>query len=994
MIGNLVKALQNPQDARATLPASQLAAKRKVSVFQQRHSFTACRALEIQLESVECIAPCTPLQEGMIVTALKTEGTLYSNSFYFELSSQTNLKQLEKAWQNVIRNCQILRASFCMTEDGFAQVFKKPRELTWDLLSAASDNELTVIKHNRYSGWRQQNMHSITKPFEVFVIRGPSATIMCVHIFHALYDGSSFELLLRRLRQEYEEEANINYGPSFQDVLPVGPLCELPGAREYWMHRMRGAPSAHMPSLTGSDSLEAFEAELEMENMSGFEETRRKLNTTHQSVIQACWMSVLKQYYENGVTVGVVVSGRSIDVEGIDETIGPLFNTLPYFLQLQPTDTWMAIVKKCHAFGVDSLPYQHVPLRDIMKWCSRSMDQPFFDTLFVFDKELENPYTGPQMWTLVESKSRADVSHPYLDKGKNGVANLTQYPLSFEARLQVNGHLKVKIIAQEKISNHATSTMLLKQFAVKLRDLIEGPDNTYDSFSAKDHLTLPWNDEVTELHSLSLSRTNGLQPEFEWTEKASQIRKELASLACIAVTDISEDMTISQIGLDSIDAVKLVSRLRRQGIVLEISTIMRSPTIANMVQHLSDESDTDVSGSSLVKLEEYERILRKHLNTEYADLDDFENILPATPLQEAMIAIMMKTQQATYFNHDIMKLATNVDVKRLMDAWDTVIAQTPILRTSFIEIDHPEIPLTFVQVVRRPRPITWHTTELSEDDNILDAVNRGREESLSDLQSQPPFNLKVYKKKEDVYIVLSIAHMLYDGWSLGLLHDDVRRVYEGLNVSRPTYRPVLERILQSSGPSAEDFWRIQLSGVESTTFPRRDTPSPPGSSRLIYGEKIATVSAELVQAFCKNRNITTQALGQTCWSFILAHYSRKLEVVFGAVFSGRDTEEASEVLFPTMNTVAVRSVLHGTRGAMLRYMLDINAHIGQFQHYPLRNAQKLAKYQDQELFNTLFIVQKRPPSCLDKRVPLYQSIGGTSRTEVWSMVSHLKSSTR
>ncbi|KAI9791290.1 MAG: NRPS [Peltula sp. TS41687] len=964
MVGDLLKALQEEQRVTSSLVHSQSAAKRMTLIFQQKHSFEICRALGVKFDSVESIAPCTPLQQGMIATSLKSKGSLYFNAFYFEMSPETSLERLRKAWEKVHKQCQILRTIFFPTEDGFAQVSVKSATPSWRILSALSDKEVEKIKKIQYEDWCRHNSQTVTKPFEVVVIQGISTTVMCVHIFHALYDGNSLQMTLQRLSQEYKDETQIDYGLSFQEILSLGPLCEPVGAEDFWLEHMRHASPVRMPSLTDNSSRGDNEALLDIENMTGFEEVRRKLNTTHQSLIQACWLSVLKPYFKNGVTIGVVVSGRATDIDGADKVIGPLFNTIPFFLDYESSETWIDIVRKCHAFSIDSLPYQQVPLRDITKWCKRSTDQPLFDTLFVFDKELEQPSTtSPDLWRLVESRSEAD------------------FQLSFEAQLQLDGRLKLKILAQNSTSDERSSTSLLEKFVEKLRHLIKNPEGRLDSGTDHEEQgTLPANATATS-YPQPFSDVDGTQEDFAWTEKAYLILEEVAALACLEASEISAHISILQLGLDSIDAAKLASRLKRRGLMLGISTIMRTLTIANMAEYLPEETDVKVFGASCMKLDEYERVLRDHLNGIHVELGDVEAVLPATAFQEAMIANMIKSQQTTYFNHDVLQITTDVDFDKLMDAWETVVASTPILRTSFMEIDHPDIPVAYVQVVHRFRKITWEIIQLPDEATLQDTFKQSTMQDVRESLEQPPFSLNIYEYKKKHYMILSIAHMLYDGWCLHLLHQDVRRVYHGSYVPRPSYVPVLERILQATDEAAKDFWKSQLKGVEGTVFPRSKFQTEHETQRHVHREYISSVSAQSVRTFCKAQNITLQALGYTCWTFILASYTQKLDVVFGAVFSGRDSEEEEEVFFPTMSTVAVRSTIHGSRRDMLRYMYDINRSIAQFQHYPLRMAQRFAEHQAHELFNTLFIIQKRPEEINDQGEGLYQSVDGASSTE-------------
>ncbi|TVY84626.1 Hydroxamate-type ferrichrome siderophore peptide synthetase [Lachnellula suecica] len=92
-------------------------------------------------------------------------------------------------------------------------------------------------------------------------------------------------------------------------------------------------------------------------------------------------------------------------------------------------------------------------------------------------------------------------------------------------------------------------------------------------------------------------------------------------------------------------------------------------------------------------------------------------------------------------------------------------------------------------------------------------------------------------------------------------------------------------------------------------------------------------------------------------------------------------------MFPLMNTVAVRSVLHGSLGEMLKYMQDLSDTTRQYQHFPLGTAQAYAFASRQDnasskvttLFDTLFIYQGRRQSKAGEQ--LYEAVYGASNVE-------------
>ena len=468
---------------------------------------------------------------------------------------------------------------------------------------------------------------------------------------------------------------------------------------------------------------------------------------------------------------------------------------------------------------------------------------------------------------------------------------------------------------------------------------------------------------------------------FAWTRQALHIRHEIAKLAEVAEDEIHADTSIFELGLDSIDAIKLSSRLRRIGITLTVGAIMRSGVIQDMVQFLLSNDSTGKISRADVDLQDTSQRLRKHLNDTGYDLTEVEEVLPTTPLQEAMVAEMIRSGYRRYYNHDVLRLESGVDLDRLLRAWKTVLDNSPILRTSFVEVGDPNIVTTYAQLVRRTGVAEFMTSDMPTSYSVGQVMEvsstRARDRLKNMLESgYGPLSLSVVRQGANTFVVFSIAHALYDGHSVARLHHDVHMAYEGRFLARPSYLPVLGRILVASSPDAAAYWRDSLSNVKPCLFPRRIDGTTGPLHRL---EQTLSNHAGVLQAFCMVKHVTMQSLGQLAWVVVLAHLLKTFEVVFGSVLSGRESEEDNDVLFPMMNTVAIPVVLHGSGLDMLRYLQDIMATITEHQHFPLRKALSLSKADGNRVFDSLFIFQKRPK--MEEPRLLYTSIAETSEVE-------------
>ncbi len=392
------------------------AAQQRIAAFAHKHTCLILEDLQISREAIEGIVPCTPLQDGMLSRSLGSDKPTYFAAFLFEIEPSTELARLKSAWARVIANTQILRTCFISTSEGHAQVAMRTSETPWSEISVAVGLEEQAT-HDRYEKWCSGNHNEAKRPFELVIVQSSVKSIMCVHMFHAVYDGISLHLVMERLKSEYWKAHVIDYGPAFHKALSYGPLRHVDGAEAFWTQHLAQSRSSRMPPLTPRPLACDSTVTLVVSGIKDLDERRRSLDATHQAVLQACWVAVLQKYLSASVTLGMVVSGRSAGIDKAELTIGPLFNTIPFHVALGKSETWRSLISKCQGHYTAALPFQHTPLRDITRWCKRSPANPLFDTLFVFQRVPNDLTTAAErLWTPLESKSQADVSITHIGR--------------------------------------------------------------------------------------------------------------------------------------------------------------------------------------------------------------------------------------------------------------------------------------------------------------------------------------------------------------------------------------------------------------------------------------------------------------------------------------------------------------------------------------------------------------------------------------------------
>ncbi|KAF5617072.1 hypothetical protein F52700_12714 [Fusarium sp. NRRL 52700] len=925
--------------------------KQSIQAYGHRHRGIVCRFLNIELADVEYVAPCSPLQEGIISRSLtSSEPGAYFNTFELKLHESTSINKLKKAWDDLVLTESILRTVFVPTPNGFLQAALRKYTLAWETYTVQSEDSITAYLAEQKKYWIQRNESSITQPLLFIYTETQTSRLLTVHIFHALYDGNSFDLMMKRVAANYSG-VDAPDAPSFLESLSYGPLAKYDGCRGFWEKNLQDWTPVSIQAR-GDGEPDAIVVTGREISTASLEAIRSSQNVTLQAVVLALWTSVLQKFTQQQPTIGIVISGRAIDLPGIENTIGPLFNTVPFYCRAIHHESWKSLLRRCHDFNASVLDFQHVPLKDIQKWCSKG--KALFDSLFTFQiEEATVANESRLLFDVVDSPATPD------------------YPLALEAVHGHSGNLRLTLVAQGHIASSQVLNGILDDIERFASLATSSPESEVPVPEIEQNCTHDAENEHIQTHESS---------SFEWSQEAQMVRDEIAFLADAAPSDLDENVSILELGLDSIDVIKLSTTLRRKGIHLSPSHVMRHKTIANILAGSSDLSlnpTTSVDDASLLQVKAK---LREYLESVGADLGCIESVLPPTHLQESMVAGMIQSGFRSYFNHDILQVSDHVDTTRLINAWKELIRRTPILRTGFVQVAQQNLDMTYCQVITEPVDADVEVTTVQNLDELRQLTAAATEKAMEGAGLKHLVQLKLANMGPHRYMVLSMAHALYDGWSLSLLFQDLQALLKGRLVNRSPVEPFLIKVLGSTNQKAKDFWTQYLEDASPLIIPTTEAWPSPTKNVLRRLESTSKIGLPEIEIACKRLSVSLQALCQACWAVTLAHQTKKLDVLFGTVLSGRDFDGADNLVFPTMNTIALRCILHGSVFEFLRYLEDNMIDIRDSQQYPLRKAQSATKLSGQDLFNTLFILQKSPVVESSDR-PLLTSIEASSATE-------------
>ncbi|MEV0604832.1 amino acid adenylation domain-containing protein [Polymorphospora rubra] len=438
-------------------------------------------------------------------------------------------------------------------------------------------------------------------------------------------------------------------------------------------------------------------------------------------------------------------------------------------------------------------------------------------------------------------------------------------------------------------------------------------------------------------------------------------------LLCRLVADLLHLPTVGAdddffaLGGDSIVAIQLVGRARREGLTIRPAAVFTARTPAGLADVATDAAPP-VAGPAPVVPTGLD--LDPAEAAEIAALDPAPvEVLPLTPLQAGLLfhAALDTDGPDVYTVQTWFDLTGPVDADRLRRSGQALLDRHANLRAGFRHL-----------ASGRPVALVPATAELpwSEHDGVdtawpdlLDA-----QATRFDPAAPPLLRLALVHFGPDRHrLVLTHQHLLLDGWSGPPLVDELARLYAadadpGALPPVVPFRDYLGWLAAQDHAAARAAWTAELAGVtEPTRLVPADPARPPIAPRLHGTELPAEVTAAL-SALARRTGVTVGTAVHAAWGVVLSRLLGRDDVVFGATVSGRpaDLPGMESMIGLFINTVPVR--VRCRPGDPLRDVLDrvwaAQTRLVDHQHLGLAEIQRSAG--GGELFDSLVVFENFP----------------------------------
>jgi amino acid adenylation domain-containing protein/non-ribosomal peptide synthase protein (TIGR01720 family) len=413
-----------------------------------------------QTYEIVTIHPANSLQQGFIYHTLsQNNDDAYRIQAVLDYHNSLDIELYKKAWCSVIEQYPILRTCFNWDEE-IIQITCKTGRLSFNL------HTNQTIKNVQQQD--RQTPFDLTQPtlLRLNLIKHSDTHYTLLKTqHHSITDGWSNPILLQQVHKHYETLINkkpLHIKPETtylraQDYIAAHQVT----ANQYWKHHLRHIEFANdlnpmfskrvnLSALRNVEHAEEVEITLQNQAYLNIKNFSKEKTITTNTIIQFAWHKLIQSYTQDNKTiVGTTISGRTLPITGIEQSVGVYINTLPLMMDWQTEST---IYKQLNQLGTsinDLNEYSYANLATLSQQGER-----LFHSILIFE------------------------NYPQLPKSKNNLINMQlqcvieklDYPLGITIYEQ-HHMLRINLKYDCAILDKNKSTKLLKQLALILEQI-------------------------------------------------------------------------------------------------------------------------------------------------------------------------------------------------------------------------------------------------------------------------------------------------------------------------------------------------------------------------------------------------------------------------------------------------------------------------------------------------------------------------------------------
>ncbi len=360
------------------------------------------------------------------------------------------------------------------------------------------------------------------------------------------------------------------------------------------------------------------------------------------------------------------------------------------------------------------------------------------------------------------------------------------------------------------------------------------------------------------------------------------------------------------------------------------------------------------------------------------DKANIEDVLALTPVQEGMLFHYLKSSETSlYFEQLCLEISGNLDVDIFEQAWNVVIDSNEMLRTVF----RWEKLINPTQVI-----LKHHNLKIRYNDHTVcgEVKGQGNEELLARIKHKDrqdrfdlqefPFRVTLYRIDKTKYeMIISNHHILYDGWSNGIILKEFFAAYDNLSKGKMPVKPVKKKfkefvnwIKSQDKNKQEKFWEKYLAGFNTST--ELSVKRAGGKEITGIGNLKIKLGRDLrvkLESFIRGNKSTLASLLYSSWAILLQRYNNCKDVIFGTTVSGRSAKikDIENIVGLFINTLPLRvqSDSNEKIGDLLKNINEALQAREEYETTPLSDIKEYSQVgSSRELFDSILVLENYP----------------------------------
>ncbi|MCC5658374.1 amino acid adenylation domain-containing protein [Nostoc sp. XA010] len=460
-----------------------------------------------------------------------------------------------------------------------------------------------------------------------------------------------------------------------------------------------------------------------------------------------------------------------------------------------------------------------------------------------------------------------------------------------------------------------------------------------------------------------------LELEADYVVARNPIEEKLVSIwsEVLVVQQIGVHDNFFNLGGHSLLATQVISRVRDAfNVELPLSCLFTSPTVAGLAESIQTKLQS-------VNIIEYPPIQPVSRNGD----------LPLSFAQQRLWFLSQLVPDSSLYNVSApVRLTGLLDIAALKNSFNEVVQRHEILRTSFVAVEGQPIQVIVPNLDLSLPIVDLQALEPSEQ--ATQVQNLATEEELKpfDLASGFLLRVKLLRLHQTEHILLlTMHHIISDGWSMGILVQELATLYEAFCTGKPNPLPPLpiqyadfavwqRQCLQGEVLESQlAYWKQQLLGGNLPTLnlpiQRSHLPVPSYKGASYSFELSGNLSQQILE-LSRQENATLFMTLLAGLQILLYRYTNLDDIVVGTDIANRTQSQTELLIGFFINLLVLRTDMRGNPSfrELLQRVREVTLQAYAHQDLPFDKLVEELKterdLQQTPLFQVLFVLQNTP----------------------------------